>query len=344
MKKRALHHPKTYDLASRLGISRPTAIGHLELLWDFTEEHARAGDVGRWPDGAIARACEWSGDPAEFVDALVGAGWLDRQPTHRLIAHDWPEHAQKWVRASLRNEGKTFLPCYGVTERLEYQPEGSTESTTEASQETSTEASTERTAEASLYRSYQAKPSQAKPSQAKPSINTDRTDVSVGRSEESQEASTEASQDPSCRIDWQAYDWTNAAQLAATIAARLQRVGHYPKQRRDLVDLATAAALVTAGALPAHWIDEAIDALRLKRDARHPWAYLRSALTKSAARLGVDVHAATAGANPPTDLIERLRDDAITAAQPMTRTAPHDQAGGLDTIAAARAAIRKGAK
>lgn len=108
MKKEALTHPKTYDLADRLGISRSQAIGVLTLLFDFVEDHAIQGNIGKWPNGAIARACEWTGGADEFVEALVSSGWIDRCKTNRLIVHDWGDHCQSWVRAKLQKMGVGF--------------------------------------------------------------------------------------------------------------------------------------------------------------------------------------------------------------------------------------------
>jgi hypothetical protein len=153
MKRETLRHPKTYDLAARLGCSRATALGYLTLLWDFTAEVSTDGSIGRWPDGSIARACDWEGDPAEFVAGLTAAGWLDEDPTHRLLIHDWPEHCERWVTAKLAKLGKDFA-----------QP---TTSTASGSAEPSTERSAEATAEPSLPRD-QTKPNQTEPNRTKP--------------------------------------------------------------------------------------------------------------------------------------------------------------------------------
>lgn len=101
MKLEALDHPKTLDFASRLDVSIPTAIGHLELLWAFTGKKAPQGNIGKWPDGAIARACYWNGPADVFVSALVDAGFVDDDGEHRLVVHDWQDHAPGWVRAKL---------------------------------------------------------------------------------------------------------------------------------------------------------------------------------------------------------------------------------------------------
>lgn len=109
MKLDALDHPKTLDFSARLGVSRPTAIGHLELLWAFAGKQSAQGNVGKWPDGAIARACDWMGEPEAFIGALVGSGFLDRDSEHRLTVHDWSDHAPGWVRAKLKKLDLDFI-------------------------------------------------------------------------------------------------------------------------------------------------------------------------------------------------------------------------------------------
>jgi hypothetical protein len=115
MKLDALDHPKTLDFAARLGVSRPTAIGHLELLWAFVGKIAPQGNIGKFADGAIARSSEWQGDPAVFIDALLDAGFLDEDPEHRLLVHDWHDHCPRWVSAKLKKLGITFSVPTAVT-------------------------------------------------------------------------------------------------------------------------------------------------------------------------------------------------------------------------------------
>ena len=112
MKLDALDHPKTLDFAARLQVELPTAIGHLELLWAFTGKKAPQGDIGKWPDGAIARACYWMGRPETFILALIESGFLEADPDHRLTVHDWHDHATGWVRAKLKKLGLDFVPIY----------------------------------------------------------------------------------------------------------------------------------------------------------------------------------------------------------------------------------------
>lgn len=109
MKRAAYRHPKMLDLASRLAIPRTQAIGIVEVLLDYTAEAAPQGNIGKWPDGAIAEACDWDGDPTIFVGALVEAGWLDRCARHRLVVHDLAHHAQSWWVAKLKKLGIDFV-------------------------------------------------------------------------------------------------------------------------------------------------------------------------------------------------------------------------------------------
>lgn len=109
MKLDALDHPKTLDLAARLNVELPTAIGHLELLWAFTSKKAPQGNIGKWPDGAISRACYWMGRPEVFLQALHDSGFLDADDVHRFTIHDWHEHAPRWVRAKLAKADESFV-------------------------------------------------------------------------------------------------------------------------------------------------------------------------------------------------------------------------------------------
>ena len=108
MKLDGLDHPKTLDLCARLDKDLPSVIGHLELLWAFTAQKAHRGDIGKWPDGAIARSAHWNGNATEFVKALTDAGFLDHSDQHRLLVHDWPDHCPRWVTSKLTRSGDDF--------------------------------------------------------------------------------------------------------------------------------------------------------------------------------------------------------------------------------------------
>lgn len=95
MHQKLARHPKLKRLARGLGISEPTAIGHLFLLWSWAMDYALHGDLSDFDDTDIALAMGWDGDPGVLVEALLscggkgGAGFLDRSDNGVLSLHDW---------------------------------------------------------------------------------------------------------------------------------------------------------------------------------------------------------------------------------------------------------------
>lgn len=111
----ALDHPKMYALAERLAVNRAQAIGHMELLWAFTSTKAPAGDLGKWPLTAVAQACDWMGDPATFMAALIAVRFVDEHPVHKYVVHDWHEHCPRFVKARVKALGTGFASMQSPT-------------------------------------------------------------------------------------------------------------------------------------------------------------------------------------------------------------------------------------
>ena len=44
---------------------------------------------------------DWGGDHDQLITALVECGWIDLCSEHRLLVHDWPEHAPKYVKGNV---------------------------------------------------------------------------------------------------------------------------------------------------------------------------------------------------------------------------------------------------
>lgn len=108
MKRNSIEHPKVKKIARILEISISHAVGILEVLWHFTAKYAIAGDVGRFDDEEIADAVYWEGDAKKLVEALVDATWLDKSETHRLVIHDWFDHADDTVHLMLARRNEFF--------------------------------------------------------------------------------------------------------------------------------------------------------------------------------------------------------------------------------------------
>ena len=126
MKHQTPESMKFRKLQRRLGATRRTTVGTLELLWIATQKNAPRGDIGRFSDEEIAIECEWEGDPALLVNSLVDCGWLDRCDDSRLVVHDWPEHAPSWVKRQLARHKKSFVTATNLLpvtdDRLEATP------------------------------------------------------------------------------------------------------------------------------------------------------------------------------------------------------------------------------
>lgn len=109
----AFTSPKIRRLAAILGVPWPHALGLAGLLWRFTAKHAPTGEIGRHDDEEIAAALEWPGEAADLVASLVRCRLLDQaERPARLLVHDWPDHAPRYVLATLARTGTDFSSLY----------------------------------------------------------------------------------------------------------------------------------------------------------------------------------------------------------------------------------------
>ncbi len=95
-----------------LGISKRGTVGLLELLWIETIGNCPDGDIGRFSDDEISIMCDWEGDAAAMIEALVETGWLDRSEKFRLVVHDWHEHVPNYLRGAYAKHNKRFASEY----------------------------------------------------------------------------------------------------------------------------------------------------------------------------------------------------------------------------------------
>lgn len=109
MKREALTHTKMKRLCRRLDIPQWQGVGLLESIWHLTARETPRGDIGKLSDEDIALAIDFRGDETAIIEALVAAGWLDRDPDERLIVHDWPEHCEDSVHTRLARAKQYFV-------------------------------------------------------------------------------------------------------------------------------------------------------------------------------------------------------------------------------------------
>ncbi len=98
MKRGAPSHPKLESLGEALGLRKREVVGLVELLHHFTDTYAVRGDIGRFSNQQIARRVDWEDDPDQLIDALIAVGLVDIHPVHRLVVHDWKDHAPEYTK------------------------------------------------------------------------------------------------------------------------------------------------------------------------------------------------------------------------------------------------------
>lgn len=115
---------KFKKLKRRLGLTKDRDVmGILEALWITAQRSAPCGDIGKQLDNEeLAIELEWDGDPDDLVDALVETKWLDACPVHRLIIHDWPSHAPRYIHGIAAKRGGFATPAQSPTVVPDYSP------------------------------------------------------------------------------------------------------------------------------------------------------------------------------------------------------------------------------
>lgn len=119
MKRTAVDHPKIRQFARILGVPRYSAVGILELLWHFTARHSIRGDIGKWADEVICEAIDWPTErAAELIEKLLQCRLLDKHRDHRLVVHDWHDHADESTKKTLAKHKMSFASLEEGTEKL----------------------------------------------------------------------------------------------------------------------------------------------------------------------------------------------------------------------------------
>jgi len=95
-------HPKTRRMARLLGVSLPTVIGHLHLMWWWALDYAGDGNLAVFSDADLADACQWAGDAATFVTALIDSGFVDT--SHHI--HDWNDYTGRLMDRRRENAAR----------------------------------------------------------------------------------------------------------------------------------------------------------------------------------------------------------------------------------------------
>lgn len=94
---------KLLRLKEELGVRKAQAAGHVCFLWLWALDNCPDGDLSGLPPKLLAEAADFSPRKAEdFVEALVCAGFLDREG-ERLRIHHWEEYTGRLNEIRERN-------------------------------------------------------------------------------------------------------------------------------------------------------------------------------------------------------------------------------------------------
>lgn len=113
-----MNHPKLFSLIKALELEKKSpflapktlAIGMLSRLWDYTNDYIPDGGIGKYPDLIIADVMGWPKSNAdELINGLISSGWVDQiEGPARLYVHDWHDHCDQTIHASLARKHKFF--------------------------------------------------------------------------------------------------------------------------------------------------------------------------------------------------------------------------------------------
>lgn len=122
-------HPKFAELMASLALPKFAVLGILEAIWHFTGRFTPQGDIGKYSDAAIETWVGWNGAPGQLIESLIKCRWVDADPVHRLLIHDWNEHADKATKNALNRSKRSFCTPAVRTDRVNHtdkNPESST--------------------------------------------------------------------------------------------------------------------------------------------------------------------------------------------------------------------------
>lgn len=108
MKRGAIDHWKMRRLAKAIGKPPYAALGLMEALTDWAKKYHPNGSLGKCTDAEIEEAVGWDDAEGTMVPLLIDAGFLENHPEHRVVIHDWYDHADDSVHMSLARAGERF--------------------------------------------------------------------------------------------------------------------------------------------------------------------------------------------------------------------------------------------
>lgn len=103
-----MNHRKTLIVSDILNIKPVYVVGHMVSLWLWCLDNAPSGNLHGVSARILASAAQWDGDSQTFLDALLGAGFLDEMPDC-LVVHDWWDYAGRLIEKRQTNRERMRL-------------------------------------------------------------------------------------------------------------------------------------------------------------------------------------------------------------------------------------------
>ena len=95
-------HRKTLRLTRLLGIDRYAVVGRLVALWSWCLDNALDGCLGDIETDILADVMGWDGKPADLLEGLLTAGFVELREDGHLWVHDWHEHMGGYIEGEER--------------------------------------------------------------------------------------------------------------------------------------------------------------------------------------------------------------------------------------------------
>ena len=237
MKREAVSHTKMGRLMRHLKLRRFQAVGLCEMLWHTAAREAPEGDIGKLTDEDIAIALDWNREPGDLIGGFTHAGLIDEHTVHRLIIHDWAEHAEDSVHSKIARSKRFF--CDGKAPKITGLRKADAEAAatfyannpaaTPAQPVANPSSTTNQPVANPSSTTNQALPSQALPSLTKPSQS--KTHVPDGTDDSDSEIGDAEQEQPSAKLALVAKQ--PSALQAATTSIANAIWGRHPEHRRS---------------------------------------------------------------------------------------------------------------
>jgi hypothetical protein len=255
------------------------AVGILERLWHNTAVGSPRGDIGRFDNEELAEMVGWHKDAEELVAVLTDERWLDPHPTHRLLVHDWHEHAPRHVKANVAKVGGFYA----------------TESGTISAQGDALPLPEIRTAPPNEPKATPSDTKEATPNRTEPNLTQPNpTDRTIGGAAVRPDGRDEVGLLPKDPILVGQQRWRESQPVRERIARVVSgdpSVDPRKLRRGDYELCIKAAAISMWGGVDPDWLDGVIRSMSTRRTPlENRWAFFKGALIKAAARVGKDYH------------------------------------------------------